>query len=326
MTGNIFDSGRRRLLRAAAGAALISPFASKAFAAEETLRIGFQKSSTLLILLKAKGALDAALAPLGVKTQWFEFTSGLPVLEALNVGSIDLSADVADTVPLFAQAAGAKLTYVAQETPSPEAQAILVPKDSPIRSVADLKGKKVAVSKAAGAHYLLLKSLDKAGLKWKDIEPAYLQPADGRAAFERGAVDAWVVWEPFVAAVQKAKDARVAADGRYADVGYRRYYLASASYAARRADVLNAVVAELRKTGQWAKHSPDEAAALLSPVFGLDAATVALSNTRRSLDVRPVDDKALAEQQKIADAFTAENLLPKKIVVRETPVWTPPRR
>lgn len=325
MTSSAFALRRRWLLRTAVGAALMSPFASRAFAGEETLRIGFQKSSTLLILLKAEGALDAALAPLGVKTQWFEFTSGLPTLEALNVGSIDFSADVADTVPLFAQAAGARLTYVAQEAPSPEAQAILVPKDSPIRAVADLKGKKVAVAKAAGAHYLLLKSLEKAGLKWRDIEPAYLQPADGRAAFERGAVDAWVVWEPFVAAVQKGKDVRVVADGKYADVGYRRYYLASASYAARRADVLNAIVSELRKTGQWAKRNPGEAAEFLSPLFGLDAATIALSNTRRSLDVRPVDDEALGEQQKIADAFTAEKLLPKKLALRDVAVWAPRR-
>ena len=129
--------------------------------------------------------------------------SGQPLLEALNVGNIDLSADVADTVPVFAQAAGAQLAYFARETPSPAAQAILVRDGSPLRNLADLKGKKVAVTKAAGAHYLLIAALAKAGLKFSDIQPAYLTPADGRAAFENGKVDAWVIWEPFLSAAQR---------------------------------------------------------------------------------------------------------------------------
>lgn len=315
---------RRHFLKTLMAGMLLA-LAPGVFAADEVLRIGFQKSSTLLIILKGNGALDKALAPLGVKVQWTEFTSGLPLLEGLNVGSIDLSADVAETVPLFAQAAGAQLTYLVQETPSPEAQAIVVPKNSPLKSVADLKGKKVGVAKAAGAHYLLLESLAKAGLQWKDIEPAYLQPADGRAAFAGGSIDAWVVWEPFVAQVQKAADARILVDGRYANVGYRRFYLVATPYAKRRPDVLSLVVGELRKAGEWVKANPKEAADLLGPLVGLEAATAAVVNSRRSLDVRPVDGKALDEQQKIADAFTANSLLPKKIAVRDNPVWTPVR-
>jgi sulfonate transport system substrate-binding protein len=315
---------RRLLLTTAIGAVLLAA-TSAVSAAEDALRIGFQKSSTLLIILKSKGTLEKALAPLGVKVQWTEFTSGLPLLEGLNVGSIDLSADVAETVPLFAQAAGAQLTYLVQETPSPEAQAILVAKNSPLKTVAELKGRKVAVAKAAGSHYLLLESLAKAGLQWKDIEPAYLQPADGRAAFEGGSVDAWVVWEPYVAQVQKSSDARVLADGRYANVGYRRFYLAATPYAKRRPDVLAAVVGELRKAGEWAKAYPREAAEFLAPLVGLDVATATVVNGRRSLNVRPVDDKALAEQQKIADAFVANSLLPKKIAVRDNPIWAPAR-
>ena len=310
---------RRRLLSALIGAALLTALPLHA---AEQLRIGFQKSSTLTLIIKARGELEKALAPLGVTVQWNEFSSGLPLLEGLNVGSIDFSADVADPVPLFAQAAGAQLTYVAQEAPSPGAQAILVQKDSPLRTIADLKGKKVAVAKASGAHYLLLESLNKSGLKWKDIEPAYLQPADGRAAFERGAADAWVVWEPFVAAVQKTTQARVLADGNYANVGYRRYYLAATPYAKQHPEVLKVVLALLRKTGEWAKQNPREAADFLSPLIGVDAATVTVANARRSLEVQPVDEKALAEQQRIADAFTSEGLLPKKIVVRDNPVWT----
>lgn len=164
-----------------------------------TVRFGYQKSSTLTTLLKAQGTLEKQLAPLNATLSWHEFTSGLPLLEALNLDNLDISADVADTVPVFAQAAGAELTFIAQEAPSPAAQAIVVREDSPITTVADLKGKKVGFAKAAGAHYLLIAALEKAGLSFKDIVPAYLTPADGRAAFEKGAIDAWVVWDPFLA-------------------------------------------------------------------------------------------------------------------------------
>lgn len=301
------------------GVSLFAPFAASA--AEDVLRIGYQKSSSILILLKARGTLEQVLAPLGVSVQWSEFSSGLPLLEGLNVGSIDLSADVAEPVPLFAQAAGARLTYLVQEIPSPAAQAIVVPAESPIRSVADLKGKKVAVAKAAGVHYLLLKSLDKAGLQFKDIDAAYLQPADGRAAFEKGAVDAWAIWEPHLAKLQGSRQVRVVADGSYADVGYRRFYLASTAYAERRPEVLKLVVEELRKTGEWIKQNPREAAEFHAPLVGLDTATALAANAHRSYQVRPVDEAALVEQQRIADAFTAERLLPKKLDVRENDIW-----
>jgi len=285
-----------------------------------TLRIGYQKSSTLLTVLKLRGQLEQDLAPLGVKISWHEFSSGLPLLEALNVGGVDLSADVADTVPVFAQAAGAQLTYFAQEAPSPSAQAIVVRTDSPYKSVADLKGKKIAVTKAAGSHYLLIASLEKAGLRFKDIEAAYLTPADGRAAFERGSVAAWVTWDPFLAGVQRQSEVRILADGRNV-ADYQRYYLASTAYAKARPDVLAVVFEALNKTGKWVKQSPKEAAELLAPAWGLDAKTVELANSRRSYEVRPVLKEALGEQQKIADAFFAEGLLPRKLDATAVPLW-----
>jgi sulfonate transport system substrate-binding protein len=310
----------RRTLRAALTLAL-GLAALPSLAAEDVLRIGYQKSSGILIILKGKGTLEKALAPLGVEVQWHEFSSGLPLLEGVNVGSIDLSADVAETVPLFAQAAGAKLTYLVQETPSPTAQAIVVAKDSPIETVAELKGQKVGVAKAAGAHYLLLRSLEENGLGFKDVDTAYLQPADGRAAFEKGAIAAWAIWDPFLATVQTKSGARLLIDGEKAGVGYRRFYLASTPYAERRPDVLGKVVEELRKTGQWIKRNPKDAAKFHAPLIGLDPATVELANSRRSYNVALIDDKALGEQQKIADAFAGQGLLPKKVDVRENAIW-----
>lgn len=321
--------GARRLELIAIYAALIAAFAMvigitlvRAEDKPTLLRVGYQKSSTLITVLKTQGEFEKGLEKLGVKVQWSEFNSGLPLLEALNVGGIDLSADVADTVPVFAQAAGAKLVYVAQEAPSPTAQAIVVPANSPIKSIADLKGKKIAFAKAAGVHYLLIKTLERAGLKFSDIVPAYLAPADGRAAFERGSVDAWVVWDPFLSAVQRQANARVLSDG--ANIAqYQRYYLASEAFSKARPDVLAYVFDQLQATGKWVKDNPTQAAELLAPVWGLDAATIEQANSRRSYQARAVTAANLSEQQQIADAFLAEGLLPKKVNATDVTIWQP---
>ncbi len=155
-------------------------------AQDKVVRIGFQKYGKL-VLLKSKGTLEGKLKPLGYKVVWTEFPAGPQLLEALNVGAIDFG-NTGEAPPIFAQAAGAPLVYVAHEPPAPEGEAILVPKDSPIKSVADLKGKKVALNKGSNVHYLLVKALEKAGVKYSDIEPVFLAPADARAAFERGSV------------------------------------------------------------------------------------------------------------------------------------------
>lgn len=291
--------------------------------ARETVRIGYQKSSTLITLLKTQGTLEKTLAQNNIDVTWHEFSSGLPLLEALNVGNVDISADVADTVPIFAQAAQAKLTYFAEEAPSPSAQAIVVRKDSPLQQLADLKGKKIAVTKAAGSHYLLIAALNKAGLKFSDIEPAYLSPADGRAAFENNKVDAWVTWEPFLTGVQRQLPTRTLADGAGL-ASYKRYYLTSNAYAKEHPEVLKLVYEQLHKAGDWIKHNPRDAAQVLGPLWGnLDVETVEAANAHRSYQVQPVKADQLGEQQKIADAFFAEGLLPKAVNAKDVNIWKP---
>ena len=148
---------------------------------DKVLRIGFQKYGKL-VLLKSKGTLEDKLKAAGYKVVWTEFPSGPPLLEALNVGAIDFG-NTGEAPPIFAQAAGAPIQYVAYEPPAPKGEAILVPKDSKLNSVADLKGKKVALNKGSNVHYLLLKALEKAGVKYSEIEPAFPPkppPARGR--------------------------------------------------------------------------------------------------------------------------------------------------
>ena len=315
-----FPLSRRSLLGLGLSLGLLAALPAQA---ETQLRIGYQKSSTLISLLKSQGTLEQALADQDIRVSWHEFASGQPLLEALNVGNIDLSADVADTVPVFAQAAGAQLAYFARETPSPAAQAILVRDGSPLRNLADLKGKKVAVTKAAGAHYLLIAALAKAGLKFSDIQPAYLTPADGRAAFENGKVDAWVIWEPFLSAAQRQLPTRTL-EGSQGLASYQRYYLTSSRFAAAHPQVLQTVYRELAEAGDWLRANPAEAARILGPLWGnLDPAIVEQANGRRSYQVRPVEPDGLGEQQKIADAFFAEGLLPRAVDTRAVATWQP---
>ena len=318
---------RRHVMKGVIALGITFAAAGDVSAAEKptTVRIGYQKSSTLITVLRSNGDLEKSLADLGVTVKWSEFSSGLPLLEALNVGAVDLSGDVADTVPIFAQAAGAKLTYYASEAPSPSAQALLVTAESPIHSVVELKGKKVAVTKASGSHYLLIAALAQAGLKFSDIQPAYLTPADGRAAFERGAVDAWVTWDPYVSATLKQANARILADGK-STASYQRYYLASSNFAASRPDVLKVVFAKLKETGEWVKKNPEAAAQILGPAWGLDPAIVSLANTHRSYEVRSVSVDNLAEEQKIADVFFAEGGLPKRINSSDAQIWSPDKQ
>src|SRR5258708_39704302 len=178
---------------------------------DKVVRIGYQKYGKL-VLLKGRGTLEKKLGPLGYTVSWTEFPSGPPLLEALNVGSIDFGIS-GETPPIFAQAPGAPLVYLAYDPPAPQGEAILVPKDSSLKSVADLRGRKVALNKGSNVHYLLVKALEKAGLKYTDIEPVFLAPADALAAFTRGSIDAWVIWDPYEAAAEALTGARILADG-----------------------------------------------------------------------------------------------------------------
>ncbi|KAB0643589.1 aliphatic sulfonate ABC transporter substrate-binding protein [Burkholderia latens] len=307
----------RAMLAAGMSAAGIGAHAENTSA---TLRIGYQKSSTLITLLKSRGTLEQSLAPLGLRVSWHEFASGLPLTEALNVGAVDFSADVADTVPVFAQAAHARFVYVAQEAPSPKAQAIIVKQDSSVRALADLKDKRIAVTKAAGSHYLLLAALARAKLTARDTVIHYLTPADGRAAFERDSVDAWITWDPYVASVDANPDVRILADGNGL-ASYQRYYLASSSFAAAHPDAIQVVFDRLSQAGAWLRDHQQEAANTLAPIWGLDAKTIERANARRSYLVRAVAAQNFGEQQTIADTFLAAGLLPARVDTREALRW-----
>jgi sulfonate transport system substrate-binding protein len=281
--------------------------------ASKEVRIGYQKYGTLA-LLRANGKLDARLLKDGVAVKWIEFPGGPQLLEALNAGSVDFG-NTGETPPVFAQAAGADLVYLANEPPAPTSEAILVPKNSGIRSVADLKGKKVALNKGSNVHYLLVRALEQAGLAWTDIQPIYLPPADARAAFQSGSVDAWVIWDPYQAAAEKQLDARTLKDGVGLVDNYQ-FYLARRPWAVANPQVSKIVLDEIRAVGEWSKKKPEDVAKVVAPVIGLPDDIALLAVKRQSYDVKPITPAVVAAQQKIADTFYALKLIPKPLDIR----------
>lgn len=288
-------------------------------ATADTLRIGYQKYGTLT-LLRASGALDQRLAEQGVKITWTEFPAGPQLLEGLNIGAVDFGT-TGETPPVFAQAAGADLLYVAHEPPAPTGEAILLPKDSPIQSMAELKGKKVALNKGSNVHYLLVRALEDAGLSITDITPIYLPPADARAAFERGSVDAWVIWDPFQAAAEQQIDARTLIDGSGL-VSNHQFYLSTGSYAEANPEVIQILIEEIDAIGQWTLSNIDEATALMAPIIGLSADITRTAIQRQSYGTRLVSQDVAKAQQDIADTFYALKLIPKKLDISAV-IWTP---
>lgn len=312
----------RTLLAAITFTALLLGDLPRAWAASELpkeLRIGFQKSSVNLTLLKHRKALGQRLPT--VKVSWFEFTAGPQMLEALSVGSIDIGM-TGDTPPIFAQAAGSNLVYIGAEPAKPDNSAVLVRQDSPLKSLTDLKGKKIALQRGSSAHYLSVRAVQQAGLQWSDITPVYLAPADARAAFERGSVDAWVIWDPYWAAIEKALSPRVLATSRGL-VNNHTFYLASRAYADKHPELVHLLFEELTRSDTFVKEQHAEAVKIIAASTGLDPATIDTYIKRRPRSpVAYLTDVMLEEQQFIADTFFRQNLIPKQIRVKDV-FWQP---
>jgi len=325
------NDSRRSLLRLLAlssstlglgGPLLDSAQAQSATAAKapELLRIGYQKSAVNLVILKQQAVLEKRFPQ--TKVVWVEFPAGPQLLEAFAVGSLEFGL-TGDAPPVFAQAAGKDLVYVGAEPPKPDSSAILVLRDSTLKTLADLKGKKVALQKGSSAHYLLVRAVEKAGLQWSDITPIYLTPADARAAFERKSVDAWAIWDPFYSATQLAIQARALATGRGLSSN-NSFYLASLPLATQHPDTIAALFEELTRADQFAQNSRPQAIKLIADFSGLDAGVVSLFLQRRPPSpVGPLNATTKADQQKVADAFFKLGLIPKAVQVAEI-VWTAP--
>lgn len=300
------------------GFALISAFllmslASCANKTDKTLRIGYQKWGTYSIL-KASGKLAEAFKSKGIKLEWVEFPAGPPLLEALNAGAIDLGHS-GDSPPLFAQAANIPFVYFAVSSASPKSSAILVKTDSPIRRPSDLRGRRLGFAKGTSGHTMVLRLLGKNGLAISDIIPVYLPPADGRVALESGSIDAWSIWDPYLAAAEESGGYRSLANGE-GYVNGREFYLASRRIVESQPRLVNDFRTELEHIKIWAKAHSNEVNHFLAADTGIALSAVSMAEQRRNrYETQSMTPDVIASQQSLADRYFELDLLPKKIDV-----------
>jgi sulfonate transport system substrate-binding protein len=279
-----------------------------------TLRVGYQKSSVSMVLAREHHLFEEGLP--GTEVEWIEFLGGPPLIEALNGGSIDIG-NIGDIPPIFAQAAGIDIRYIGVEPNDGRTEAILLPKDSTVQSVAELKGKRVALLKGSSAHNLFLKSLLRAGLQWKDVNVVYLSPSDGRAAFEQGKVDAWVVWDPYYSAAVVDGSAKVLGDGQGLNPA-GSFFIASGPFAKQYPQAIAAILKVFAQAQRLSLDQHDESVALMAKTLGLQPAVVESYFKHRSpTPSRPLNATDIATQQGTADAFFANGLIPKKVDVQQ---------
>ena len=308
-----------RVARRTVLAGLAALAAAPAFAGE-VVRIGYQKNGSFVILRK-QATLEALFEPRGIGVQWVEFGAGPPLLEALNAGAIDVGA-TGDTPPIFAQAAGADFVYAGAQPLPGDNQALIVRDGGPVKTLADLRGRRVAYTRGSSAHNMVLQVLKRAGLTPGDIQSVPMSPPDAAAAFRSGAVDAWAIWDPFLAIAQQDPATRVlVASSEVAPTN--NFILARKSWAARAPDQLRAVLDAINGAAVWARDNPDALAALMTDVTGVPLAAQRLAAPRGVYVVQPMDGRVVAQQQEIADTFARLRIIPGRIAVREA-VWVPP--
>jgi sulfonate transport system substrate-binding protein len=310
---------RRGLFGTGAAAVLLGFSGARADAQlPKEIRIGYQKNG-VLVVARQQAALERRVAPVGTTIAWVDFPSGPPMLEAMNAGSIDFG-QVGDTPPIFAQAADAKIVYIAGQ-PITNGQGILVKPESAIRSLADLKGKRIGFTKGSSAHNVVVMALEKTDLHYGDITPVYLSPPDGAAAFARDSIDAWAVWDPYFALGETRGGGRVLINS--SEIGKTNsFYIANRDFAARAPQLVSGIIDVLAKTADWAEAHRDQVGRVLAEVTGVDLDIQTIAARRSSFAIGKVTDDIVVTQQAVADRFFRLGLIPRPVAVREA-VWTP---
>lgn len=289
-------------------------------AAAETLaevKIGYQKTN-LPVIAQREGTIEKALESQGTKVAWVEFTAGPPLVEALNAGAIDLGW-TGDAPPIFGQSAGSAIAYVAALPANGQGEAIVAKPESGIKTVADLKGRIVAVGKGTSAHNLLVAALEDAGLTIDDVTVTYLPPADA-AAFASDKVEAWSVWDPFLALAETRYKPNVLVRG--SDIlDVNTYFLGNSDFVEAHPDAVKAVLAGLTEAAAWADAHRPEVAAALHEVTGVPLEAQTLAADRAEFGIFAITDAIVAGQQQTADRFFRLGLIPRQITVSDA-VWS----
>jgi sulfonate transport system substrate-binding protein len=290
--------------------------ASRRARARTPLRLSYQLSSALLLVLREHRTLEDRLAADGFDIVWTRYSSDI-----MRTGAVDFHSDVAEPVPLFTHTANPDLTLYAAEGPSPHAVAVIVREDSPIKTLADLRGGTVGTTKGSASHCLLVRSLDQAGLALGDIHPAFLDPPDAAAAFQTGHIDAWAIYDPFLALTQASQPVRALTDGAAQSMRYDRYYLVNGSFAKAHPDIVQTVFASLQQAAAWIHDNPAAANLLLSRLWGnVPVETVRRVNSRRLYDVRPIGAVDTANLRALDATFVKAGVFHSAIPVQDIPI------
>lgn len=281
----------------------------------KSLQIGFQKSSLNFLVAREQKLFEQQFP--NTKIEWREFPAGPQMLEALAVGAVDFGY-VGNTPPIFAQAADKDLSYAGYEVYPEKSLGLVLPANSSIKSLSDLKGKRIALQRGSSAHEFLAKVLQKAHLSWQDINPIWLPPADARAAFNKGSVDAWAIWDPFLSAIQLSGPIKTLIDGSQFPTTYS-YYISNPKFTHTHPNVTNKVLKSLNDADKWILNNQDLAIDLYARSTGLkkDVAKNALDRRSKPSPIRPITSVNIESQQQIADLFYTEKLIPKKINIQD---------
>jgi sulfonate transport system substrate-binding protein len=311
---------RREFLRLSFGAASMAVPTRPGHAQAEfgEIRIGYQKNG-VLVIARQQAALERYFAPKGVAVKWLEFSSGPPMLEAMNAGSVDYGA-VGDTPPIFAQSAGAAIVYAAGQ-PITNGQGILVQHNSPIRSIADLKGKRVGFTRGSSANNLVVQTLENAGLTYADITPVHLTPPDAGPAFANGSIDEWSIWDPYLAIGEIRLNGRILVNASEI-TKTNSFYIANRAFAKNQEPVLQQIIDVTVSSAAWAQVHRDEVARSLSIITGISLDIQTIAANRASFAVGPITQDIVATQQDVADRFFKLSLIPKPVAVRDA-LWKP---
>lgn len=279
-----------------------------------TVNIGIQQLIGPLLLAKNKGWFEEGFAKVGAKVTWAEFQSGPPHFEAMASDRLDFG-QVGNSPVISAQAADIDFKEINTISKGLKGNAILVQKNSPIKNIKDLKGKKIAVAKGSSAFNLLYRAIDQAGLKPDDIQIIQLQPDEAQPAFETGSVDAWAVWDPFVSLQQINHDARVLADGNTLKVVSPSFTIVRGEFADEHPELVVEFLKIYEKALRYQNEHTDEAIKIYAKEKKIDPEVVkqVLKNSV-AINV-PVDKNIVKAQQDTADFQYSLKAINKKINV-----------
>lgn len=307
---------RRELLKLWIGLVAFLPSRSPAKGGVREIRIGYQKNGVLLIA-RQRAMLENHFRPQGIDVNWLEFSSGPPMMEAMNAGGVDYGA-VGDSPPIFAQAAGAAIVYAAGQ-PATNGLGILVARNSTIHSIGDLEGKRIGFAKGSSAHNLVVQTLLAAGLTYGDVTPVYLAPPDAGPAFANGGIDAWAIWDPYLAIGEVKQGGRILVNAREITKA-NSFYVANRDFAEGHGEILQQIIDVTTAAAVWAGTHRSDVAKSFSDVTGIPLDIETIAADRSEFRIGSMSDDIVAIQQGVADSFFKLGLIPKQIAVKDV-VW-----